>query len=304
MNPDTRAAIDALAADIRSGASELLPRAVRALHEAAGEDSEELWLLARAVGDAQPAMASFWNAALAALGEHDERGSLERFEQRWRRAGAALARTAAEALGPGDGSPLRVTTWSFSGSVVGCLRAMHARYGVAVTCAEGRPACEGRRLAETLAKDGIPVEFYTDAAIGEVLWRESARADLVLVGADAVTPDCVVNKSGTGMLAATASMTGVPVYVAATRDKFVDARVARLLRIPTHDPAEIWNTPPPGVTVRHPCFERVPIDWVTLVVTDAGVLTRDMIGEACRAASARISDRCLERLIATRPFVP
>jgi translation initiation factor 2B subunit (eIF-2B alpha/beta/delta family) len=88
----------------------------------------------------------------------------------------------------------------------------------------------------------------------------------------------------------------VPVYVAATRDKFVDARVARLLGIVEHAPGEVWEAPPAGVNVRNPYFERMGMDLVDGVLTDAGVLAGAMIGEACRAASAALGDVDIARL--------
>ena len=160
----------------------------------------------------------------------------------------------------GGRDELCVATWSFSGSVLACLRAIGARTALTVACAEGRPAFEGRRLAAALARDGIVVELFTDAGLGEVLWRETARADVALIGADAVTPAWMLNKAGSGMLAAAAGRVGVPVYVAATRDKLLDAREAALLQIVEHDSSEVWDGPPPGVTARNTYFERMPIE--------------------------------------------
>ena len=45
------------------------------------------------------------------------------------------------------------------------------------------------------------------------------QADLVLVGADAITEAAAVNKAGTHLLALAAQAAGVPVYVAADTSK-------------------------------------------------------------------------------------
>jgi translation initiation factor 2B subunit (eIF-2B alpha/beta/delta family) len=304
VDPVIDAAIDRLKANTTSGASELVPSAIDILRRAGRFDSARLAAVARAVGDAQPSMASVWHAALAALRDDREPGALDRFERRWRRAGAALVRTTVDQLAPDGGGPLHVATCSFSGSVLACLRALAGRAALRVSCAEGRPAFEGRRLAAALSGEGIAVEAFTDAGIGEAVWRQPGRADAVLLGADAVSPDWVVNKAGSGMLAAAAARVGVPVYVAATRDKFVDGRVAGLLRIVEHDAAEVWGGSPPGVTVRNAYFERMPIDLVASVITDAGALSGTMIAEACRAACAGISDRLVDALSLTRPSAP
>jgi translation initiation factor 2B subunit (eIF-2B alpha/beta/delta family) len=98
------------------------------------------------------------------------------------------------------------------------------------------------------------------------------------------------------MLAVAAARAGVPVYVVATRDKFVDARVARLLAVGERDPAEVWDGPPVGVAVHNPYFERVGIDLVSGVFTEAGLLAAGMIDEACRAASSHVIAADIERL--------
>jgi translation initiation factor 2B subunit (eIF-2B alpha/beta/delta family) len=298
------AAVRRLRADTTSGASELVASAVEVLREAGRLDQAGLAGVAQAVGEAQPSMASMWHAALAAVRDGGAPGALDDFERRRRRAGAAMVRAAVVELAPDEGRPLRVATCSFSGSVLACLRATARRAALSVSCAEGRPAFEGRRMAAALAEHGIAVELFVDAGIGEPLWREAGRADAVLLGADAVSPDWVVNKCGSGMLAAVAARLGVPVYVAATRDKFVDARVAGLVRIVDHDSSEVWDHPPPDVAVRNVYFERVSVDLVSGVITDAGTLAGDMIAEACRSACAGIDDRLVGLLSSTRPSVP
>jgi translation initiation factor 2B subunit (eIF-2B alpha/beta/delta family) len=296
MDARTRAAIDRLAADDRSGASELLERAIQVLRGAASGDPAALPAIARAVGDAQPGMAPFWNAACAALGEADDPGALDRFERRWRRAGRALTRVAADLLVPAGTDSLHVTTCSFSGTVLAILRAVAPRTALRVACAEGRPALEGRRLAASLAQAGIAVEFYTDAGLAGPVWAGDPRSRVVLVGADAVAPGWFVNKTGTGLLAAAASVAGVPVYLAATRDKLVNELVAGLVRLAPREAAAVWDAPPPGVSVRNLVLEKVPIDLATAVITDAAVLTGPMIAEACRASSAGVSQRVVEAL--------
>jgi translation initiation factor 2B subunit (eIF-2B alpha/beta/delta family) len=295
MEETLRVALGRLKADVQSGASELLPRAMEILRHAvlAGDAIDAV---AREVCLAQPSMAPMWNAALAALaqGRQPESAALDRFEQRRVRAGDAMTRVAVEALRPADRRRLHVVTVSYSGSVLACLRGLGR--DVRVSCAEGRPALEGRRLAAALARDGVAVDFFTDAALAGALHGADGDERVVLVGADAVAPDWVVNKVGTGMLAAAASRAGVPVYVAATRDKFVDARVARLLSVIDHDPGEVWDAAPAGVAPRNPYFERMGLDLVDGVLTDAGMLTGAMIGEACRAASAAFGDSDIARL--------
>jgi translation initiation factor 2B subunit (eIF-2B alpha/beta/delta family) len=62
-------------------------------------------------------------------------------------------------------------------------------------------------MARRLAAAGINVTLITDAQAGVFV----EQADVVLLGADAVTPDGVVNKVGSRLLALAAKAAGVPV---------------------------------------------------------------------------------------------
>jgi translation initiation factor 2B subunit (eIF-2B alpha/beta/delta family) len=281
-----------LAADRESGASELRDTAIGILGDAlhAGVPVRPV---AQAVCRAQPSMAPLWNAALEAIAAEVEPARFERFAQRIARMGAALSRSGAEHLliGAGPG-PIHLVTLSFSGAVVETVAALRAVRPVLVACSESRPALEGRRLAARLAAAGTPVTCFGDAALGHAL----AAADAVVVGADAVGPEWFLNKSGTRMLATAATQQGIPVYVLATRDKFVNARLAGRLTLREGDADELWPAPPPGIVVRNPYFEAIPLDLVSAVVSDTGVFSGAMVRDVCAA----VDDAALGELLAER----
>jgi translation initiation factor 2B subunit (eIF-2B alpha/beta/delta family) len=79
--------------------------------------------------------------------------------------------------------------------------------GLSVIVCESRPLNEGIVMAQRLAAAGVDVTLITDAQ-ASVFIEES---DLVLLGADAVTPAGVVNKVGSKLLALAAKAAGVPV---------------------------------------------------------------------------------------------
>jgi len=264
MNPQLERRIAQIASDRESGASEIVPAVIAVLREAqaAGED---LPAVCRALRRAQPSMAPVWNATQAALN-----GQLDRFAEQIRRAPDALARIAVETLeiGMPPGAALRCVTLSYSSTVAQVLERLVRRRPVSVACSEGRPALEGRRLAARLAAAGLTVAFYTDAAIATAL----ERADVVLVGADAVAAHWFINKSGTLMLAAAAMRQGVPVFALAGREKFVDDETAAQMPLRSGPPAEVWDAGRPGLVVENPYFERVPLELTTGVLTDAGLI--------------------------------
>jgi translation initiation factor 2B subunit (eIF-2B alpha/beta/delta family) len=282
-----------IGADHQSGASEILQEVLAVLTDALAGGAP-MKPVARAICRAQPSMAPVWNAALAALASEQQPGRFERFAQQARRAPDALIRFASElfAIGPAP-APLRIVTISFSGTVAVVLESRARTRSLRVACAEGRPALEGRRLASRLARAGAAVTCFSDGAIGHAL----DSVDAVLMGADAVTPEWFLNKSGTRMLGAAAAQQGVPLYVVAARNKFVSHAVAARLIITEGAPAEIWDAPPAGVTVRNPYFEPTPLDLVTGVISDAGVLGSGMVPDVCGAPG----DASLLEMLDARP---
>ncbi len=288
--------ISRLAAERVAGASEVLDE-VLAILGTCLRDGHPVLPVARALCHAQPSMAAVWSAALEAI-TADEDGDLPRFERfvaRVGRSAAAVARSAAEflllgssagerAAGATSGtSLLRVLTVSASGTVLRTIEALRAVRDVEVLCSESRPALEGRRLAARLAASGVPVTCFADTAIAHAL----LAADVVVLGADAVSPDWFLNKSGSWMLSAAAMQHGVPVYVVATREKFVDADLALRLTIRDEAGDEVWASPPPGVTIQNRYFERTPLDLVSAVITDTGTFGPAMVRDVCAATGSR-----------------
>ena len=280
-----------LGRDRHSGASSLAARAMNLLLRA--ETEGLLVTAAAALCRAQPTMAPVWNASLAALADRERPGTLERFRVRLERAPAALERYAVGALVPDPARPVRLVTLSASGTVLATVRALTRHVTVHVSCGEGRPGHEGREMAAALAAAGAAVTLCTDAALGSGI----DAADAVLVGADAVGAAAVLNKTGTRMLAAAAGSCGVPVYVIATGDKLAMPALWRHLSIRTGAPAEVWEDPPPGVQVVNPYFEATPLDLVTAVFTDSGVLGVDMVPAACAALETDPARRGLDELL-------
>ena len=269
----------AIANDHRSGASALLRRALAVLRQASATGPASLEQISPLLCQAQPSMGAIWNAVCAALEADDPVRTLDRFERETVRAARAVTQVAATLLSTGDG-PSRLATCSASGTVARVFEAVGARRDLRVVCAEGRPVYEGRAMAAGLAAAGFVVEMYTDAAVGAAL----GSSDALLLGADAVSGDWVINKAGSAQLAALAFELHVPVYVVATCDKFVPPGVAAVLQLRHGPVAEVWDQPPQGVTVRNPYFERLPLTLVGAVLSDDGVLDAGQVRKRCLEA--------------------
>ncbi|SEI75575.1 translation initiation factor eIF-2B subunit delta [Allopseudospirillum japonicum] len=81
-----------------------------------------------------------------------------------------------------------------------------------VIITESRPSMEGRTLARYLSKIEMPVQYITEAQIGNFI----QQADLAVTGANTLLQDgSLINKSGTRLLALAARDAGIPFYVCA-----------------------------------------------------------------------------------------
>jgi translation initiation factor 2B subunit (eIF-2B alpha/beta/delta family) len=61
-------------------------------------------------------------------------------------------------------------------------------------------------------------------------------------------------------------------------------------------PREVWDGSPAGVEVRNPYFESTPLDLVTSVITDAGVLGAGMVPELCDSTHDPFLLQALEQI--------
>lgn len=133
--------------------------------------------------------------------------------------------------------------------------------------AESRPLHEGRTLAAALAAAGIPVWLVVDAALPLLL----SQAHALLIGADAVTDQGVLNKVGSYAAVLAAREHSVPAYALAVRRKFLPAATPAL-HIREMPPGEVWADPAPGVQPRNVYHEIVPLTLLRGVVVEDGVL--------------------------------
>jgi len=166
-----------------------------------------------------------------------------------------------------------VLTHSYSSAVAKALIAAH-RQGrkIIVICTESRPFYEGRTLALELADQGIPVRYIADAAVGLFI----AEADMVMVGADSVTEDGLVNKIGTCPLAAVAQAAGIDVYALCTTTKFVPGTLPRLPQLRKGGP-ELWEDCPDGITPVNFYFDLTPLKNCTGIITENGVQKAEQV---------------------------
>jgi translation initiation factor eIF-2B subunit delta len=279
-----------LAEDKTSGAAELARDAAEVLvvlakqSEARDLDSflGELSATGRKLIQAQPSMAPLFNLVNRVLSSLDGVGSLDearqkveagarRFVQELASSGERIAAESLTLLADG----CTVLTHSRSSTVLSALVLARSR-GVEfeVVCTESRPLYEGRKVAEVLSKAGIRTTLVTEASVSHVL----PRADLVMVGADSISGEGLVNKMGTCGVALAARAHGVPFYALCGTEKLLPEGYP-YFEIEARDPEEVWPGFPQAVEVLNYYFEVTPLEYVSSLVTERGELTQEELEE-------------------------
>jgi translation initiation factor 2B subunit (eIF-2B alpha/beta/delta family) len=272
-----KSAIEAIAADNRTGASTLCLQAAEALIgfvESAHNDgfASDMQTAAVALAQAQPAMAPLFRLAndvlLAAPDRRQVIEACREFIARINGSDAIIARTA-QSIVPESGI---ILTHSFSRTVLTTLFAAH-RNGKhpRVVATESRPVGEGLALARTLADAGFETVLIVDAAAG----RWMAETNVILVGADAVAGDGIVNKIGTSLIARAAAAEGRPVYSLCSTEKLAPAGFRH--RDAARPAQDVGRDIPANVTVWNYYFDSTPLDLFTGIVTEDGMLKPDDI---------------------------
>jgi len=166
------------------------------------------------------------------------------------------------------------------GTALGVIRAAweHGKK-VRVVATETRPKLQGARLtAYELQRDGIPVTLITDNMVGYVMYRKMVNK--VIVGADRVVRDAVINKIGTFTIAVLAKEHGIPFYVAAPKSTFDLADKSSDVVIEERNAEEVTHfgsqrIAPAGVGALNPAFDITPFEYVTAIICESGILYKE-----------------------------
>ena len=163
------------------------------------------------------------------------------------------------------------------GTALGVIRgAIEAGKNVKVIACETRPRLQGARLTcYELMRDNIPVTLISDTMVGYVMSR--GMVDKVVVGADRIVRDAVLNKIGTYNVAVLAFEHGIPFYVAAPMSTMDQSHTSDDVVIEERNPTEVTNVgseriTPKGVKVLNPAFDITPLEYVDAVITEEGIM--------------------------------
>jgi methylthioribose-1-phosphate isomerase len=143
---------------------------------------------------------------------------------------------------------------------------------------ETRPLLQGARLtAYELKRDGIPVTLITDNMAGWLMHK--GLVNKIIVGADRIVQDGVVNKIGTFSVAVLAHEHGIPFYVAAPTSTFDMAHKAADVIIEERKPEEVTHVcslpiAPDGIAVMNPAFDVTPLKYVSAIICEKRIYCR------------------------------
>ena len=165
------------------------------------------------------------------------------------------------------------------GTALGVIRtAIEKGKRIEVIACETRPLNQGSRItAWELIQDKIPVTLIADGMSAAVM-REG-KVDKVIVGADRVVKDGVINKIGTYMHAVVAKAHNVPFYVAAPLSSFDLKRSYKEVVIEERSPEELIffagkQIAPLTVNVYNPAFDFTPFELIEAVITERGICSK------------------------------
>jgi len=140
---------------------------------------------------------------------------------------------------------------------------------------ETRPLYQGRKTALELRKSGIKVTMFVDSSMVLAIERENKKdkiyATKILLGADALLKEGIINKVGSGLVARIAKQEKIPFYIVADSWKFTKKKIP----IEQRPLNEIWDKAPRKIKIRNPAFEFVHKKYITGIITEFGLMKYD-----------------------------
>lgn len=158
-----------------------------------------------------------------------------------------------------------VYTHCHSGSVTKALiYAKNHKKKFEVYNTETRPLYQGRITSKELSKAGIKVTQFVDSAFHQAI----PKADIILIGADAILEKGVINKIGSATVAELASIHKIPLYIISDSWKFSPKNV----KIEERDFHEVWKNAPKNIKIKDSAFELIEKKYIEAIVSELGIL--------------------------------
>lgn len=136
---------------------------------------------------------------------------------------------------------------------------------------ETRPLYQGRKTAKELKNAKIKVTMFVDSAISIALTNSQGTrdVDLVLLGADAILKNGVINKVGSNTIAQLAKINKIPVYIIADSWKFTNKKTP----LESRELNEVWDKAPKHIKIKNPAFELIKPKYISGIISELGNLS-------------------------------
>jgi len=135
---------------------------------------------------------------------------------------------------------------------------------------ETRPLFQGRKTSKELKTAKIKNTMFVDSAASIALTKnqETKKADLVLLGADAILKKGAINKIGSGMFAQIAKDNKIPFFIVADSLKYS----SKPIRIEQREFEEVWDTTR-NIKIKNLSFELIKRKHITGIISEFGNLS-------------------------------
>jgi translation initiation factor 2B subunit (eIF-2B alpha/beta/delta family) len=171
-----------------------------------------------------------------------------------------------------------IATYSSSKTVQNAIESIAKKQkSVQIYCAESRPKNEGAKLARHLSKKEIEVFLMTDATLFSLISKVKA----VIIGADAITNQGIINKIGSKPLVQLANKKDVKVYCICSTHKIMpfEYSLQKESEKPSTDILDETNN---DVNVINYYFDMTPHELFTGIITENGIIDKTKINQYTR----------------------
>lgn len=166
-----------------------------------------------------------------------------------------------------------IMTYCHSGETMSLIKDLSKQKKILVYACITEPLEQGLRTVNDLKKSKIPVILIGDNAAGLFM----KNTDMVIVGADALRKEGMVNKIGTSLLAFAAYQNKKPFYVVANSWK-IDKR--KFFKIEERSSSEInkkLTHKIKNIAIRNPAFDITPWKFISYIIMENGVFRPSQI---------------------------
>ncbi len=169
-----------------------------------------------------------------------------------------------------------IMTYCHSGEAMSFIKhSLTKRKEISVIACLTEPQEQGVLTAKELSRVGIPVTLIDDNAMGYFI----KSVDMVIVGADALRLEGLVNKIGTRLLAGAAASAHKPFYIVANSLKLDRREDFKIEERPAKEIVRkiLHKEKMGGIVIRNPVFDITPWELITSIITERGIVSPNKI---------------------------